>query len=123
MSDNITFMIELAVKPGEYDRFTALAYEMVEHIRSNEPGTVAYEFYLSGDGKGCHLQERYADSDAVMAHLASFEQHFAERFGPMVETVSFVVCGNPSDEVMDALRDASPAYVSLSAGFARFGRG
>lgn len=119
MSNDVTFSIELAVRPGELDRFKALINEMVEYIEANEPGTVVYECHLSEDGRRCHLYERYTDSSAVSRHLESFGQRFAARFGPAVETQRFVVYGDPSDEIRQAISGGNPVYMPQFNGFKR----
>jgi quinol monooxygenase YgiN len=71
MSDVVSWNLELAVRDERLDDFQTLMHEMVESTRS-EPGTQAYEWFLSGDGTVCHIYERYADSGAAMAHLGTF---------------------------------------------------
>ena len=54
-------------------------------------------------GSSCHINERYANSAAVMAELGTFGAQFAERFLGCVEPTSINVYGEPSDEVRAAL--------------------
>ncbi|SRR5712692_5737185 len=61
MSDQVSWQVELAVKPGELDNFRTLTEEMVECTRG-EPGVLSYERFVSEDGKVVHVYERYADS-------------------------------------------------------------
>jgi quinol monooxygenase YgiN len=50
MGDQISWRVELAVKPGELENFQALTGEMVEATR-DEPGTLSYERFVTDDGK------------------------------------------------------------------------
>ena len=50
--------------------------EIVHHVRRNEPGALAYEYFLSQDEKRLSIFERYADSDAVRAHGANMEPYY-----------------------------------------------
>jgi quinol monooxygenase YgiN len=68
MGDQISWHVELAVKPGQIENFQALTGEMVESTR-DEPGVLDYERFVSDDGKFVHVYERYADSAAAVAHL------------------------------------------------------
>ncbi len=119
MSDNIFWLLELSVKPGEADTVKALMHEMTEATRANEPGTLNYEWTFSDDGATCHLFERYADSAATLVHLGSFGANFADRFLAALEPTGFTVYGNPSAELREALTGFGPVYMAPAAGFAR----
>ena len=119
MSDVVHWLLEVNINDGELDNFKALMNEMVSVTQANEPGTMNYEWFISDDGKSCHIYERYVDSAATMTHLASFGQNFAERFLAAVAPARFVVYGNPSDEVRGALAAFGAVYMSQIAGFAR----
>jgi hypothetical protein len=98
--------------------FKALMNEMVK-TTANEPKTLNYEWTLGEDGKTCHLYERYADSEAMVAHLGSFGKNFAERFLAVVTPTRLGVYGVPSDEAKEALGGFSPVYMTPIGGFAR----
>jgi len=68
MSDQISWYVELAVKPSQLDNFQALTGEMVKATR-RERGVLAYQRFVSADCKLVLLYERYADSAAALAHL------------------------------------------------------
>ena len=46
----VSWLVELAIKPGQLDNFRALTGEMVESTRG-EPGALSYERFVSDDGK------------------------------------------------------------------------
>ncbi len=117
MSDAVHWLLALNIKEGELDNFKALMKEMVDVTQANEPGTLNYEWFVSDDGKTCHLYERFADSAATMTHLASFGQNFAERFLAAVEPVQFAVYGNPNDEVRAAVAGFGAVHMSKIGGF------
>ena len=119
MNDHVHWMLTLDIRDGQLEPLKALMEEMVAATEANEPGTLNYEWYLSEDGKTCHLYERYVDSAAVMIHLKSFGEKFAERFMGCVQPSGFVVYGNPDQTVRDALADFGPAWMAPIGGFAR----
>jgi quinol monooxygenase YgiN len=119
MSNHVYWVLELAIKPGELNNFKALMNEMVKATQANEPNTLNYEWLISKDDKSCHLYERYADSAAVMTHLGTFGQNFAERFMAALQPTRFTVYGNPSDEVIKALGGFGPVFMAPIGGFAR----
>ena len=98
MSDNVFWVVELAIRPGQLQAFKALMNEMVEATQANEPGALNYEWFISGDGTTCHIYERYADSAAVMTHMGNFAA-FGERWTAAVEATGMTLYGTPSDEV------------------------
>jgi quinol monooxygenase YgiN len=70
MTERVSWVNELAVKAGKLQTFKELMEEMVSGAR-NQPGTLAYEWYISPDGGTVHVVETYADSAAVVAHHLS----------------------------------------------------
>ena len=54
MNDQISWCVELAVKPGELDNFRELTIEMMESTRS-DAGVLIYGRFLSEDGKTVYL--------------------------------------------------------------------
>jgi quinol monooxygenase YgiN len=118
MTENVYWVLEVAIKPGCCEDFKALASTMVEVTQKNEVGTLNYEWAISGDQKSCHVNERYQDSAAIMVHLKSFGEHFATRFAELGTTTRFVVYGAPSAQVKDALGE-SVVYMAPFVGFSR----
>ena len=118
MSSIVSWNLRLSIKDGQLDNFNALMEEMVEATQE-ESGTLMYEWFLGENSDTCHIYERYADSDAVMAHLGNFGARFAERFLTYLEPTNFTVYGNPSDQVRGALEGLGPTYMGLIGGFAR----
>ena len=118
MSKNVVGISVVRIKPGELENFKAVVKELVAATQANEPGAMAYEYYVSQDGEQCHILERYVDSAAVMAHLANFAP-FAERFMAAVEMTGLTLYGNPSDEVREAVSGFDPVFVAPMDGFAR----
>ena len=119
MNSNVYWILELEVQTGrEYD-FRVLMEEMVGATQVNETGALNYEWSTSVGGKLCHIYERYVDSAAVMTHLKTFDERFAERFLEVLKPVRFVVYGSPSQTVKDALAPYNPIYMQTASGFRR----
>jgi quinol monooxygenase YgiN len=111
MSDQISWHVQLAVKPGQIDNFRALTTEMVASARQ-EAGVLNYERFVSADGNFVHVYERYTGSAAAIAHLQRFTKSFGSRFMTMVERTHFTVFGNPSDELRELLDQFGATYLS-----------
>ena len=111
MSDQISWHVQLAVKPGQIDNFRALTTEMVESA-SQEAGVLNYERFVSADGNFVHVYERYTGSAAAIAHLQRFTKNFGGRFMTMVERTHFTVFGNPGDELRGLLDQFGATYLA-----------
>ena len=116
MGDQVSWQVELAVKPGELDNFRTLTAEMVEFARS-EPGVLIYERFVSADGKVVYVYERYTDAAAAVAHLRTFAQKFGARFTGMVDRQRFTVFGTPDDALRRMLDGYGAAYLGPFGGF------
>ena len=118
MGTQVSWQVELAVKPGELDNFRALTREMVESTR-DEQGVISYERYVSEDGATVHAYEQYADSAAAVAHLRAFGEKFGRRFGHMADRKRFTVYGNPSAELRRVLDGYGATYLAPFGGFSQ----
>lgn len=118
MSNSIFWNLRLNVRDGKLDELKALMQEMVASTEQ-EPGAGTYEWFLSADGGECHINERYDDSDAVLAHLGTFGERFADRFLACLEPTSLCVYGEPNDDARAALDGLGAVYLGTFGGFRR----
>lgn len=119
MSDTVSWNLQVNVREGQLEDFRALMQEMVSATQANEPGTLAYEWFLNEDGSACHIYERYSDSAAVMTHLGAFDANFGARFLESVEPTALSVYGEPSADVRGVLDGFGAKYLGPFGGFAR----
>ena len=117
MSNTISWNLQMSVRLS-LNEVRDLMAAMVA-ATEQEPGTQGYEWFLSPDGKTCHINERSADSAAVMAHLGNFGSKFADRFLACFEPTSLSVYGEPSAEARAALDGFGAAYLGWLGGFKR----
>ena len=117
MSENISWILQVAIYPGKLDDFRALAGDLILATQS-EPGTLTYEWNLSDDSTICHIYERYQNAEALLNHLHSFGP-YAERFMQCCCPTRFHVYGTPTDAVKGALADFNPVYFLPMGGFSR----
>ena len=118
MNGHVSWVFEVAVKPGKIDALRTLMEEMVESTRA-EPGALVYEWFVSDDGSVAILYERYADSAAALTHSRAFNQKFAERFLELVDPTRFTVLGAPNDEARAALSRPGRVFLQPFGGFLR----
>jgi quinol monooxygenase YgiN len=101
MHDEISWQVQLAIEPARFDSFRALTNEMIESTRLEE-GVLIYERFLSEDGWKVLVYELYANSEAAILHLRSFQEKFADAFGRLVKRDRFLVFGAPNGRLLDA---------------------
>lgn len=118
MDKQVSWLVEVEVKPGQLETFKQLVRDMVEST-SPEPGTLSYEWFISDDGTLVHIYERYADSEALLTHFRGFLEKFAERFSASLDLKRFTVYGEPSDEARAELGVLNPVYLGTLGGFVR----
>lgn len=118
MNNEVSWQVELTVKPGKLDDFQALTSEMVEYTKGEE-GVLIYERFISEDGKVVYVYERYANAAYAVAHLQAFGEKFGERFVDMVERKRFTVFGRPSHALREILDQFGATYLDPLDGFSR----
>ena len=118
METSVAWILACAVKPGQLATFKTLMEEMVAGT-SAEPGTRNYEWYISDDGGTVHLWEKYADSEAMIAHVNGFMEKWAERFLACIDVTRFTVYGDPSPGARELLAGFGGTYLGPMGGFAR----
>ena len=65
----IHWVAELTIADGKLDEFKIRAEETIATVKAMEPNALAYEWHISEDGKTCHVDEWYADTEAALAHV------------------------------------------------------
>jgi quinol monooxygenase YgiN len=118
MEGHVSWVFEVAVKPGKIDALRTLMEEMVESTRA-ESGALVYEWFVSDDEGVVLLYERYADSAAALTHSGAFHAKFAGRFLDLVDPTRFTLLGSPSDEAKAALGGSGRIFLQSFGGFVR----
>jgi quinol monooxygenase YgiN len=120
MQGQISWYVELSIKPSQLENFRALTGEMVNSTR-RELGVLSYQRLVSEHGKTVHVYERYEDSATALAHLRTFAETFAERFQGMADPKYFAVFGYPNAELKAALEGFGAIYLKPFGDFEYWG--
>lgn len=118
-SDWAAWIIEAKYEPSNEVAIEAMAKEMTGYFLSNEPQMTHFEWSVNSERGHLILHERYATSQAGLAHIKAFSDKFAEQFSALVAPQRVVVFGNPSQELLDVLSGMSPEILRYLAGFSR----
>lgn len=114
----ITLVVEFSIKPGGAEAFEAAAARMREAVDRDEPGTLQYDWWLSSDGMRDINIEAFADSDALVAHMANT----APLLPPLLEVADVVaveVLGELSEAGHAAIDEAATGHFGFSGGIKR----
>jgi quinol monooxygenase YgiN len=118
--NQIHFRAEFTIQEGKMEEYKKLVQDMSRVVEANEPDTINYQFYLNRAGTKCIVNETYANSEAVFAHINGVA---SQTILPKIFNVSkisrFDVYGNPSEELQKALASFGPQTYNLFAGFSR----
>ena len=117
MTDNIYWIIKLNIGEGNIQAIKDLAPAFIEKTKQEE-GALAYEWSVSADGSELHVYERYADSDAALAHLGNVGPMLPELFA-LASPITIEVYGSASDVFKEAVKDFPTNYHSQFDGFSR----
>jgi len=126
MGDSVFFIVELQIGLGQVEELQAVMQEMAAVTRADEPGTLNYEWFLTADGRSCHIYERYADPAAAVVHSATFPEQLGRRAQAFRPT-RLTAYGSLTEEVMtkriepllEAVPDISVTYLEARGGFIR----
>lgn len=109
--NELNYLIEFTVKPGQLSEFKKMADWFIERSREDEPGTKTYQWYLTDDESKGYLLERFDNSAGLVAHAGG--PNIQGRIGDLLETAditSFEVYGDP-DAAAQAVLDGFGATV------------
>jgi quinol monooxygenase YgiN len=81
MGGEISWHVELSIRPGQLRNFQTLTGEMVAATR-RETGVLSFQRFVSEDGSRVHIYERYADSDAASRTWKHSQTAFVRYFPP-----------------------------------------
>jgi len=67
----ITFIARMTCKPDKRSDFVRLCRQLEDHVRVNEPDTLAYEFFRLRDDNRYAVLESFKDEAAEHRHMNS----------------------------------------------------
>lgn len=102
-SKRVLGLAELAVNKGfSASDVEAFLIRFSQFVRSTEPGTYDFGYFISSDGKRVNLVEKYYTSEDFVHHLNNFEQsEFAKEFMTLFTLKNVIVAGDASDELQN----------------------
>ena len=125
MSQPLIYLDSSDVQEGALDELRGAISELVAFIEANEPRILAYNIYLSDDGRRMTVFHMHADAASLDFHMEVGGPAF-RRFEPLISLSSIRVFGEPSErarrllcEKARMLGGGEVLVESLQAGFNR----
>ena len=120
MSDLIDFQIDLRVADGQLETFKGLVTEMNSFIKTEEPGTLIYNWYISETNHKGTLLERYKNNQAAIKHVNNFVSgKYVDRLMSICTFESITILGDASEELKETLKDFTEDFRNHIGGFVR----
>jgi quinol monooxygenase YgiN len=102
------------ISPDNLAEFKELAARALE-ITKGEATTVQYDWFFSDDETKCVVRETYANSDAILVHIA----HVGDLIGKLAELgggLEIEAFGDPSPELLEAAAAFEPTIYRFFQG-------
>jgi quinol monooxygenase YgiN len=100
----VQLTVHLSIHEGSFAEFERTAQAMCVRCQ-DEPGTLAYSWFLSDDRKKCRLIELYTDAKAAAAHLTGpVVRDLVPKLLQSANVTGFEVNGDPGPEATAILR-------------------
>ena len=120
MSDQIDFQIDLKVADGQLENFKGLVAEMISFIKTEEPETLIYNWYISEAYHKGTLLERYKNNQAAIKHVNNFVSgKYVDRLMSICTFESIIILGDASDELKETLKVFTEDFRIHIGGFVR----
>ena len=116
MFENIGWIVEAKIKPGQRDAFEAVMKDIVAETEKEE-GTLNYQYYVSDDGDVL-VYERFRDVEAAHTHVANWDRQ-AERWIAAAAPTRMVHLGDLPDDLRERHAALAPLWLKPFGGFAR----
>jgi quinol monooxygenase YgiN len=98
-ASTVRFVVSFAINDGAFVAFERLARVMAAESQK-DPGTIAYEWFLSADRTRCRLCETYVDGGAALAHLTGpVVRELVPKLLEAGSITGFEIYGDPGPEV------------------------
>ena len=118
--NQIIFAINADIVDGKAESFRSLLEDMVPAVKASEPNTMRYQYFINSDDTKLTLIEVYPDNEAALFHMTAFgSSPFADEFLASIMITSFVVAGNASAALMEAVEPFTTDNRPFTQGFIR----
>jgi len=111
MSEPFIFIGTHRLKEGKLEAARGMNQWLTELVESNEPRVIAFNAYANDDGTEVSVVQVHPDADSMLFHMQLLSQHMTGAYaeeGPLDETTSIQLYGEPGDTVLEMIKQFNP---------------
>ena len=115
MSSPFIFIATNRLKPGALDRERKRVPGLVEFIEANEPRLIAFNEYVNEAGDEVTVVQVHPDAASMEAHMEIVRNRAMQAYAETLDaTVRVQVFGEPTEAILELLRQQAGAGVAIS---------
>ncbi|MEN3279219.1 MAG: hypothetical protein V7607_359 [Solirubrobacteraceae bacterium] len=109
------FIATNRLKPGRLDTERERVPRLVEFIEANEPRLIAFNEYVNEAGDEVTVVQVHPDAQSMEAHMEIVRERAQEAYAQTLDaTVRIQVFGEPTQAILDTLRQQAGSGVAIS---------
>jgi hypothetical protein len=109
------FIATNRLKPGALDRERDRVPGLVEFIETNEPRLIAFNEYVNETGDEVTVVQIHPDAASMESHMEIVRERASAAYAETLDaTVRVQVFGEPTDAILELLRQQAGAGVEIS---------
>jgi quinol monooxygenase YgiN len=109
------FIATNRLKPGRLDAERERVPKLVEFIEANEPRLIAFNEYVNEAGDEVTVVQVHPDAQSMEAHMEIVRERAQEAYAQTLDaTVRIQVFGEPTQAILDTLRQQAGSGVSIT---------
>ena len=115
MSSPFIFIATNRLKTGQLDRERKRVPGLVEFIDANEPRLIAFNEYVNDTGDEVTVVQVHPDAASFEAHMGIVQERAQQAYAETLDaTVRVQVFGQPTDAILEVLRQQAGSGVEIS---------
>ena len=99
MATAFMFITTYAIKDGEVERFRAFLRDLLEALETEEPGALAINAYINGDGTEAAIVQLTPDAESIKRFWQILHQHTGRALSELVKSPTSVQMFGPSGDI------------------------
>jgi hypothetical protein len=115
VSSPFIFIATNRLKPGQLNRERDRVPGLVEFIETNEPRLIAFNEYVNETGDEVTVVQIHPDAASMESHMEIVRERASAAYAETLDaTVRVQVFGEPTDAILELLRQQAGAGVEIS---------
>ena len=90
---HITVVYTWTAKPGQLEKLTQIYTAVIEHMKANEPGALAAEFFVDEENNSILVRDLFEGGKALGFHLTQTASKHFDSLLQIAEPGVFYFCG------------------------------